>query len=855
MMVSITRKLFIIAPALVLTLAILIGCQSNGSNKPPIMPDDGQSSAELMAMADREEVNSHHLLLYNLIHIDATDPDDVKAEIIPVRLGSIHLNILKFLEFAPCTDCFKIAGFNFPQPGVLDVDIVITHPFDDLNLTVFDVRGIIMFNGSRLFPESCLTISDSTMGDGVLLNAEGFTQLYKGSTLGMAGDFFSYYQGKLATPVIPNADLNGFIRHISDDPSNTRNALLPADSVTRTYSLAMPAGNFVMGYAVDASWDIPAIDPVTDPMAHFPATANCIEPWMILVTEEKDGDGLTPYGGQTKLIIDVYDWQGKGSHLDPLIECPEIFNGQPASTFSQDGDGYARYEVVVSNNLSAPLGTYRIMVSVEDAENESSPEWTELIAYSMFDINVNPPAGPGCLIRAKHAGGPSSDSGYGIARLSDNSTVVTGYFRESAIFGEGEPSQTVLTSDGDWEIFLARYNPDGALAWAKRAGGMNGDSGFGITNLPDDSIVVTGCFSDSAIFGEGELNETVLTAMGPSDIFVARYNPDGTLAWAKSAGGSSQDIGLGITALPDCSTVTTGYFRGSAIFGEGEPNQTVLTSPGGNDIFIARYNPDGSLAWAKGAGGVSSEAGNGITILSDNSVVVTGYFSYWATFGEGEPDQTVLESSGGNDIFVARYNPDGALIWAKSAGGIYNARGNGITALSDNSFVLTGYFNHAATFGEGEPNQVVLESSGSNDLFVARYNPDGALAWARLAGGVSGDSGEGIAALSDDSFVVTGYFRESATFGEGEPNQTVLDSDGDSDVFIAWYNPDGTLVLAKRAGGVSGDSGKGIATLTDDSTVVTGYFCYSAIFGAGEPNQAVLNSHGEADIFIARFNP
>ena len=118
------------------------------------------------------------------------------------------------------------------------------------------------------------------------------------------------------------------------------------------------------------------------------------------------------------------------------------------------------------------------------------------------------------------------DHGYGIASLSDDSTVVTGDFYESAAFGKGEAIETVLIStDGNRDVFVARYNWDGTIEWAKRAGGSNYDSGYGITALSDDSSVVTGYFDISAIFGPGESGETELISAGSWEIFVARYKP------------------------------------------------------------------------------------------------------------------------------------------------------------------------------------------------------------------------------------------------------------------------------------------------------------------------------------------
>ncbi|MCX6647216.1 MAG: hypothetical protein NTY09_12790, partial [bacterium] len=75
------------------------------------------------------------------------------------------------------------------------------------------------------------------------------------------------------------------------------------------------------------------------------------------------------------------------------------------------------------------------------------------------------------------------------------------------------------------------------------------------------------------------------------DIFIARYNPDGTLAWAKHVGGSGFEAGSGVTALSDNSIVVSGPFTGTVIFGRGETNETQLVSTSMQNIFIARFGP------------------------------------------------------------------------------------------------------------------------------------------------------------------------------------------------------------------------------------------------------------------------
>lgn len=84
--------------------------------------------------------------------------------------------------------------------------------------------------------------------------------------------------------------------------------------------------------------------------------------------------------------------------------------------------------------------------------------------------------------------------------------------------------------------------------------------------------------------------ETTLTSAGGTDIFVARYDRDGNLKWAESAGGAGADEGRGI-AVSDLSgeVFVAGGFQGTATFDLGGANETTLTSAGLQDIFVAQY--------------------------------------------------------------------------------------------------------------------------------------------------------------------------------------------------------------------------------------------------------------------------
>jgi hypothetical protein len=139
---------------------------------------------------------------------------------------------------------------------------------------------------------------------------------------------------------------------------------------------------------------------------------------------------------------------------------------------------------------------------------------------------------------------------------------------------------------------LARYDPNRALVWAKRAGGDETTAGSGIAGLADGTSVVTGRFTGVSTFGPGETGETTLTSGGDNDAFIARYAASGELQWATRAGGESTASGGGVVFLSDGSIVVAGRFEGTATFHTGTANETSVTSNGDRDIFAARYNAD-----------------------------------------------------------------------------------------------------------------------------------------------------------------------------------------------------------------------------------------------------------------------
>jgi len=318
----------------------------------------------------------------------------------------------------------------------------------------------------------------------------------------------------------------------------------------------------------------------------------------------------------------------------------------------------------------------------------------QLVSYGESDIFIAKYDTDGNCIWAKQAGGNSYDISYGISTDANGNSYVTGTFADTAIFGTIQ-----LVSYGLNDIFIAKYDASGNCIWAKQAGGTHVENGVSISTDANGNSYVTGTFADTAIFGTIQL-----VSYGLNDIFIAKYDASGNCIWAKKAGGTSYDTGLGISTDANGNTYITGRFQLTATFGTIQ-----LISYGDWDIFVAKYDASGNCIWAKKAGGTSEDFGYGISTDANGNSYVTGRFEGTAIFGSIQ-----LVSYGFRDIFISKYDINGNCVWAINAGGNSFAVGLGISTDANGNTYVNGNFEGTATFGTMQ-----LVSSGEEDIFIA----------------------------------------------------------------------------------------------------------------------------------------
>jgi hypothetical protein len=245
----------------------------------------------------------------------------------------------------------------------------------------------------------------------------------------------------------------------------------------------------------------------------------------------------------------------------------------------------------------------------------------------------------GNVLWAKSAAGFGDDDGIGISTDASGNVFVTGY-SDSYIITFGT---ITYTNVGYRCPFIVKYDASGNVLWAKSAAGSTYDGGVGISTDLSGNVFITGYFASGSItFGT-----TSLTNKGGSDIFIVKYDASGNVIWAKSAGGSGFDRGVGISTDASSNVFVTGYFSDYT----GTFGTTTLNNAGNPDIFIVKYDASGNVIWAKSAGGLGDDAGLAISTDASGNVFVTGYFYSSAIVFD---NITLTNSSGYPDIFIVK---------------------------------------------------------------------------------------------------------------------------------------------------------------------------------------------------------
>ncbi len=444
----------------------------------------------------------------------------------------------------------------------------------------------------------------------------------------------------------------------------------------------------------------------------------------------------------------------------------------------------------------------------------------------------------GQLNWAKNFGSTNLDEGTDVTIDNFGNIYTTGFFQGTIDF---DPNTTTLnlSSAGERDFFIAKYDNLGQLIWAKGIGGGNFEHGRSILLDGDGNIFVAGDFNGLVDFDPG-IGFNFRDVKGDFDIFLAKYDPQGNFIWAKGFGGIGTETCHDLAMDASGNLYLTGIFQGTADF---DPNGGVsnLTSAGSFDSFIVKVDGSGNYLWAKSIESTNTNSINEIVVDFSGNINMVGYFQGTADF---DPSAAVFSMTtiGNKSAFFGKFNSQGQFIDAKMIGGSGFEVGKSIAVDMLNNIYLTGDFRGVVDF-DPSSNTNFLTSAGLRDIFVAKYTAQGSLVWADKIGGQGEEQASVIKVDNQNSIYVGGNYNDNMTLS----NSKTFTSKGNTDIIITRYNTNGLLQFAVSQGGINGDEIAHLVSNNNGEVFNIGWIQGVSIFGTTS-----LTSTGDRDIYIAR---
>ena len=398
------------------------------------------------------------------------------------------------------------------------------------------------------------------------------------------------------------------------------------------------------------------------------------------------------------------------------------------------------------------------------------------------------------------------------------------------------------------EAFLSvpRYeNHDFLIPKIDSAEDINEDIVFSITIDQSANILVTG---------------SIYQEVTGSDVYLSKFSDNGTLLWSEFLGGNQKDYGTDVAVDSQANIIIVGQTTSEDF---NTTADAFKESRIGNDyeVFITKFSSSRSILWSTYLGGSRNEKGIcSLDIDSQDNVVVVG-----RTESFDFPTLNAMDSTlnGESDIFIAKFNSSGSLLWSTYLGGtsdeyyIYplslyldyiDINEIDVTIDDEDNVIVT-----STTTSEDFPvkNAQYTDHNGDEDLFISKFNSSGSLIWSTFLGGEYKEYSHSIAVDSSNDIIVTGK-----TLSNNFPIKAASQSNyaGSGDLFVTKFSSSGVLKWSTFLGGLKDDISQAVSVDNQDNVLITGRTKSDDFPGRKNTNSTYSGGDVWGDAFLSKIS-
>lgn len=393
---------------------------------------------------------------------------------------------------------------------------------------------------------------------------------------------------------------------------------------------------------------------------------------------------------------------------------------------------------------------------------------------------------------ASYYRGDNSNYIENIAVDGQGNVYSAGYF-----FGQITLGSHVLNSASNSDGYVMKTDTSGNVLWVNHLSGVSRVDANAIGKDPLGNIYVGGLFRESMTAG----NVTLTAGTDVNSIFLLKYNAAGTLIWARQMDGPASPSEYYSCSMNDLCTDQDGNIYFTGFFTNSISYQSVsLSAYGRNDILVGKLDPQGDVLWMHKAGGTrttscglpNNDNGAGICLDSKGNVIITGHYANNATF-----DNINLTAQHNVDVYTAKYDNQGNVLWAVSEGGTSWEMASSVACDPNDNIYTLGHFQLDITIGTQQFTSV-SQTGSQYDVFLIKYDSAGAVQWAKQEGGNLSEYGEEVVTDDVGNVYISGrHFTNSVIAGVS----LNCWSNSDTRCFIAKYDNAGSPQYVVNGGG------------------------------------------------------
>ncbi|QMU28786.1 T9SS type A sorting domain-containing protein [Adhaeribacter radiodurans] len=380
-------------------------------------------------------------------------------------------------------------------------------------------------------------------------------------------------------------------------------------------------------------------------------------------------------------------------------------------------------------------------------------------------------------------GGSKEDNLNSMQRTSDGGYILAGS-SNSLLSGDKTEARR-----GDYDYWVVKLDANRNKVWDKTLGGEKADWLTSVHQTSDGGYILggyswSGKGGDKSEAKKGELDEN---GNPTSDYWVVKLKANGTKAWDRSFGGDNDDRLVSLQQTSDGGYILGGYSY------SGKSGDKTEASRGMYDYWIVKLNANGTKAWDKTIGGVSSDVLTSMQQTSDGGYILGGKSGSGTSGDKSEnPRGKCNQGYCLDDYWIVKLQADGRKVWDKTIGGYGADRLNSLQQTQDGGYLLGGTSWSGIGGDKSEP-------SKNDDYWIVKLQADGHKIWDKTIGEASDQGLFSAQQTSDGGYILAGSWMVKLDANRNKVWDTNISDNGQYSLTSLQLTSDGEYLLGGRS--------------------------------------------------------